>query len=183
MKKIFIVTLVVALLLAGCAAGGAVKTGLGHDISLSGTKGISTDDEGNAVDGQAQVNTAMAAVTVDADGKILGVQIDNAQVKVKFDATGMVTTDTAVEQMTKFEKGADYGMIKASGIGREWFEQITALGEWMVGKTIDEVNAMKTYEKNEDHPMVPDEADLTSSVTIDVGQYLKAVTQAVANAK
>lgn len=182
MKKILIVTLVLALVLAGCSAA-AVKTGLGTDIKINGSKDISVDDDGNTVEGLAQVDTAMAAVTIDADGKIIGVQIDNAQVRIAFDAEGMITTELNAQQQTKVEKGADYGLIKASGIGREWFEQIAALGDWMVGKTIQEVNAMKTYVKDDDHQMVPDETDLISSVTIDVSQYLKAVTKAVANAK
>jgi hypothetical protein len=41
---------------------------------------------------------------------------------------------------------------------------------------------MKTYEKDEAHPAVPEEADLTSSVTISVENYIAAVEKAIANA-
>ncbi len=62
-------------------------------------------------------------------------------------------------------------MKSASGIGKEWYEQIAALENWTKGKTVDEVMAMKTKEGEAGHPAVPDEADLTSSVTISVDVF------------
>jgi hypothetical protein len=47
----------------------------------------------------------------------------------------------------------------------------------MVGKTVDQVMAMQLSAEG-----TPSEPDLTSSVTIHVGDYLKAVQKAVANA-
>lgn len=175
MKKIIALTLA-AVLLAGCGAA-TVKTGLGHVISI----GKSADATAEKA-GLAQVDTVMAAVTFDSAGKILGVKIDNAQVKVNFDATGKVTTDKAVAPQTKVELGDNYGMKKASKIGKEWYEQIADLEKWMVGKTVDQVKAMKTKKVDDAHPNVPDETDLSSKVTVSVQDYQAAVAEALANA-
>ncbi|NLM73616.1 MAG: hypothetical protein GX184_06290 [Clostridiaceae bacterium] len=177
MKKIIALTLI-AVLLAGCGATTSVKTGLGHDISIAKSKDATAEAEG-----LAQVDTVMAAVTFDKAGKILGVTIDNAQVKVNFDQNGKVTSDLTEKPETKVELGDKYGMKKASGIGREWYEQIAELEKWMTGKTVDQINAMKTVQKDESHPAVPDEADLKSKVTVSVESYLAAVTEAYKNAK
>ena len=48
----------------------------------------------------------------------------------------------------------------------------------MTGKTVDEVLGMKVYEKDADHPRVPDEEDLKSSVTISIGPQLDALKKA-----
>ena len=155
------------------AEGVAVKTGLGSVISIA--KSTSATADAAAL---AEADIVSAAVTLDADGKIVNVKIDMTQSKVNFDAKGQLTTDVASEVKTKVELGDEYGMKSASGIGKEWYEQIAALEDWMVGKSIDEVMALSiTSEGTTDDP------DLTSSVTIHVGDYLKAVQKAVANAK
>ncbi len=155
------------------AEGAVVKTGLGSVISIA--KSTSATADAGAL---AQADIVSAAVTLGADGKIVGVKIDSTQSKVNFDAKGQLTTDVNAEVKTRVELGDAYGMKKASGIGKEWYEQIAALEDWMVGKTIDEVMALSVTAEG-----TTDEADLTSSVTIHVGDYLKAVQKAVANAK
>ena len=155
------------------AGGAAVKTGLGSVISIAKSTSATADAEAFA-----QADIVSAAVTLDANGRIAGVKIDTTQSQVKFDAKGQLTTDVNAEVKTKAELGDAYGMKKASGIGKEWYEQIAALEDWMVGKTIDEVMALSvTAEGTTDDP------DLTSSVTLHVGDYLKAVQKAAANAK
>lgn len=212
MKKTLLVTLAaiiaLAMLLSGCAnpppaatqtaspqptqtatettpaaAAGTVKTGLGQDISIAKSASASTDAEGKPVNALAQTDCLMAAVTLDAEGKIAGIQVDSAQVKINIDAAGKLVTDPGEKPQTKMELGEKYGMKKASSIGKEWSEQAAALGQWMIGKTVDEIMSMKTYKKDEAHPAVPQEPDLTSSVTISVEGFLKAVQEAAANAK
>ncbi|MHC1695278.1 MAG: hypothetical protein AB9835_08400 [Eubacteriales bacterium] len=172
-------TILLLATMASCAgtpaSSGDVKTGLGQNISIAKSK-----DAGEA-DGTAQVDTVMAAVSVDSSGKLTGVSIDSAQQKVAFDASGKITADLTAEQKTKKELGDAYGMKKASGIGKEWYEQINALEGWMKGKTLAEIKAMKTT-TNEGKTLT-DEADLKSSVTIDVSPYIAAVEEAVGNAK
>mgnify|MGYP000859428366 CR=1 FL=1 len=176
MKKVLALTLV-AVLLAGCGAA-SVKTGLGNTISIDSSKDATADEEG-----LAQVDTTMAAVTVDSAGKILGVKIDTAQVKVNFDQTGkIITTDKAVELKTKVERGNDYNMKKASSIGKEWFEQIAELEKWMVGKTANDISGLAVT-KNKEGGSVPSDPDLSSKVTLSVDDYQAAVTEAIANAK
>jgi hypothetical protein len=179
MKKILVVLMLAAMsvfVLAGCGGATETKTGLGNIISIS--KSTDAGEE----DGLAQADVTMAAVTIDQDGKIVNVKIDVAQVKVNFDAEGKLTTDLSAELKTKVELGDDYNMKTYGGAVAEWYEQIASLEDWMTGKTIEEVKAMKTYEKDEAHPAVPDEADLKSSVTINVSDYIAAVEEAVNNA-
>jgi hypothetical protein len=171
-----VIVIAIAALLGGCSGGGNVKTGLGHVISID--KSADATSEG---DGVAQVDTVMAAVTVDGNGKILSVTIDTAQVRVPFSKEGVITADRNAELKTKVELGDDYGMIVRSGIGKEWYEQIADLEKWMVGKTIDQVKAMKTTQS--DGSIKTAEPDLTSKVTIDISDYLAAVEEAVKNAR
>ncbi|WP_163193345.1 hypothetical protein [Clostridium thermarum] len=162
--------------------GGAVKVGLGHNVSIAKSKGLATKD-GKEVLPLAQVDTVMVASAFDKDGKVAAALIDNAQTKVNFDNTGKVTSDKAAELKTKVELKEEYGMKKASAIGKEWYEQAAALQDWMVGKTVEEIKAMKTVKKDDSHPAVPDEADLKSSVSISVQDYLAALEESSKNAK
>lgn len=154
------------------AEGTIVKLGLGHVISIAKSKDKGTDANGNAVNAGAQADVTIASVGFDADGKVASVYIDVAQTKVAFDENMAVTSDKTAEVKTKKDLGADYGMAKASGIGKEWFEQIAALEDWMVGKTVEEIKGMKMAEGK------TAEEDLISSVTISVGDYIAAVEQA-----
>ncbi len=167
----------------GAVATGAVKTGLGQFISIAQSASASVNEDGAPVNALAQMDAIMAAVTVDSEGKIVSVKIDNAQVKINFDSKGQLVSDPSASVQTKVELGDAYGMKKASGIGKEWYEQIAALEDWMAGKTIDEIMAMKTFQKDDAHPAVPEEADLTSSITLSVEGYLEAVKEAVEKAQ
>ena len=53
----------------------------------------------------------------------------------------------------------------------------------MVGKTVAEVTAMETFERDPSHTAVPAVEDLKASVTITVGAYLEALAEAETNAK
>lgn len=156
----------------GVQVTGATKTGLGHVVAIGKSASAAADAEA-----LAQTDDVAAAVTVDESGKIVGVVIDMAQVKINVDAKGNVTTDTTVAPQTKVELGDKYGMKSASKIGKEWYEQIAALSQWMIGKTIDEVMGMQLSAEG-----TTAEADLTSSVSVHVGDYLNAVQKAVNNA-
>jgi hypothetical protein len=74
-------------------------------------------------------------------------------------------------------------MLKASAIGKEWFEQMAAFEAWMVGKTVDEVMGLKVMQKDESHTAVPDVPELTSSVTISVEGYQAVVEESAAMAR
>ena len=163
--------------------GKIVKLGLGQNISISKSKDAGVDANNKAVLAQGQVDVTMAAVGFDADGKVASVTIDVAQTKVKFDEDLKVTSDKEEEVKSKKDLGPDYGMVGASAIGKEWFEQMAAFEEWMIGKTIDEITGLKVKEANPTHLNVPDVPELTATVTITVESYIAAVKEAWDNAE
>jgi len=180
MKKAFALMLcaiLIAALLAGCntqkgTAGDELKTGLAVISSTAKSK-----DAGEG-DGAGQVDSVVVAVTVDKDNKIVNCYIDSAQTVIGFSAEGKITADPNAEIKSKQEKKEEYGMKKASGIGKEWYEQANALAEYVTGKTVDQVKKIKVNESG-----YPEEADLTTSVTMNVSDYIKAIEKAANNAQ
>ncbi len=155
------------------ATGDAVKTGIAVISSIGKSTDAASDKEG-----LAQVDSTVVAVTVDKDGKIVKCAIDSAQTKINFSADGKITTDKTKIFAAKQELGKEYGMSKASKIGKEWNEQANALAAYVIGKTVDEVKGIKVTEEG-----VPTDADLAASVTVKIGGYVDAIEKAVANAK
>ena len=183
MKKVIALALSVVMVLSLVACGGEpaapakFKVGMGHNISAKMTD--ATADKA----GSAQVDTTMLVAAFDAEGKVTSVSIDVAQQKLGVNADGTTADAAKADIRTKIEKEGDYGMAGVSGIGKEYFEQVKALGEWMVGKTVAEVTAMETFERDPSHTAVPAVEDLKASVTITVGAYLEALAEAETNAK
>lgn len=147
---------------------GSVRTGLGISSSISGS-----------TEGKAQLYSYIAALTVDSNDTIVDCKIDALQANVNIDENGVVEKLDNIQ--TKVELGDAYGMKTASSIGKEWGEQATAFANYAIGKTVEEVKGMKTYAKDENHPVVPEEADLVSSVTIDVSHMMEAIDKASKN--
>jgi hypothetical protein len=182
MKKLLALSLTSLMALAtltscssGAGSASGYKTGLGivTHIDSSASK---TDEAGP----KGQVDTYIAAITIDGSGKITKCSLDTAQTVVNFDAEGVLASDVAAPVFTKTEKKDDYGMRNASGIGKEWFEQADAFSKWCVGKTLDQVKGLKLKEV-EGHN-VPDVPELSASVTMDVATFIQAVEKAFANA-
>lgn len=196
MKKLFAV-LASAMLLVGCAqqanepaqeeeeateevveeASGTLRVGVGSSTN------ISASDAGED-DGSVQVNTTMATVVLDENNVIKYLFLDVAQNTGKFDATGAITTEEGTPTPTKRQKGEDYGMrgvSEATGIGKEWFEQIEGMEAWAVGKTVEEVVGMELVPGTEDH-MVATDADLLTTTTISLPDFLDAIKAAADNA-
>lgn len=160
------------------AAVDSYKTGMGVITSIAKSKSVADGEEG-----LVQVDSAIVVETLDNDGKILASVMDAAQTKVAFNDKGEITADMAAPISTKVELGDDYGMIKASEIGKEWYQEIGAYSDWTIGKTLDEVKGMQVKAVDESHPAVPDVAELASSVSISVGDYMAGVEKAAANAQ
>lgn len=151
------------------------KVGLGIQVSTNG-KG----DKENGF--EASQNATFAVLTIDKEGKILEAKIDTAQSKFKFNKEGKFFEHPEEAKFkTKKELGDEYGMKKASGIGKEWNEQIEFLESKLVGKTLEDVKNIKLVEK--DGKKVFEDADLISGATVGVEDYLKAVVKAFENAK
>ena len=174
MKKVLALIMVLALALSFTACGSSaqkVKTGIAIVSSLSGTN-ASADEAG-----LAQVDSTVAAVTVDESGKIVACKIDVAQNKVPVNADG--SFDTSLTFKSKQELGTDYGMTPASPIGKEWDEQADAFAAYVVGKTAAEVEAIGVVGEHN----APDVADLAASCTMNVVDIKAAIVEACNNAQ
>lgn len=186
MKKTAVALLVLALAasaLSGCKSTPTIaKIGLGHLTSLAKSADLRVAEDGKKTGPSAQVDTVIAAVGFDKDGKVLKVAIDTSQSKVAYDANLALTTDVSAKGKTKVELGDAYGMLKSSGIKKEWYQQASELEKWMAGKTVDQIKAMKTKKRDDAHPSVPDVPELTSLVTITVQDYIACVEEAYKNA-
>lgn len=182
MKKTVALFLSLVLMLGVFAVASAELLGLGINTSIGSIK-EATEKDGEKYDGQAQVNTIICTVVLDDNKVIKAVQFDTVQTKITFDGEGKLTNNLEAEILSKIEKGDAYGMKGVSEIGKEWFEQIAEFEKYIVGKTLEEVQAIPTYERDPNHKRVPDVADLKTTVTIDIGGYVDALAKAVANAK
>lgn len=151
---------------------GAVKTGLSLVTSVSGSSDVSEDSEG-----AAQTDITMVAVLVDEEGVITDCVIDSVQSVINFDENGAISTDLETEFVSKNELGDAYGMKVASSIGKEWNEQVAALADYAVGKTVEELKTTAIDETG----MAAD-VDLVSSATLYLGGFISGIEDAVNNA-
>lgn len=171
MKKILSAAAMAALLLS-VSAGALAATGLGSVTEVSNT--AATADKAGSV----SVDTTMCAVELDDEGKIVSISFDVVQSSAAYDATGAVSGEETAEPLSKVELKEDYGMKKASAIGKEWYEQMTALESWCIGKTVEEILATPLDESGK-----ATDADLVSGCTVHINAQLKALEKAAANAK
>lgn len=149
------------------------KLGLGIVTNMEKSKDATAE-----ADGQCQAYSTFLAVTTAADGTITGSIIDASQGTVTFDASGVITSDIGADVKTKKQLGEGYGMKKASGIGKEWFEQADAFAEYMTGKTVEEIAGIAVGENGK-----TTDADLSASVTVAIADFQTAAAKAVADAE
>ena len=165
MKKFFALFLALVMTLS-CTVALADTYGLGIVSSISSSKDATAEK-----DGAGQVDSTVCAVVVGEDGKILSCLFDMASTKVTFSAAGLITANKEAEIKTKNELGDAYNMKVASKIGMEWYQQAAALGEYCVGKTLEEVITG-----------VNGGEDLKTSVTMGTSDFIKALEKAYAQA-
>lgn len=170
--SIIVIILLVTLTFTGCAKAAATGTKLGFGAVTTIAKSTNATAE---KDGNVQTYSFLAAVTLDASGKIVNVWIDSVQANVAIDKTGAVKTDLKSFMPTKRELGDKYGMKAASKLGKEWYEQADALEKFLIGKTKADVEAIKLTAGKP--------TDLSATVSITVTEYLDAVKKAIANAQ
>ena len=141
-------------------------------------------DMNSSATGNAQVDATVAAVVTDADGKIVACRIDVAQNKM--DVTGGAV-DTAKTFKTKMELGDNYNMAKygqsmdwnGDGVVKEWYDQAKAFEAYVVGKTVAEVEAIKTQVvEGAGYVIAADEALLSAGCTIQITDFITAVAKA-----
>lgn len=158
-------------------SGSNARIGLGFVATTSDSNAAGTETTGNA-----KFNVAACALSVDENGNILDVRFDTVEAGIGFDTTGALMGDANSEIKTMRELGNNYGMAESSGTGTGWHEQINTLEEWMRGKSINEVMAMKVTARDEKNQHVPNEDALKDSVTISVTDQLRALEKAYADA-
>ena len=117
----------------------ALKTGL--CLMTSTEKSRSAGEE----NGAAAADVIMVAVTVDENERIHGCRIDSVSAEMTVSAEGEVLSQGG-EIRSKKELGEEYGMEKASSIGKEWHEQIRALEEYAEGMTLGELRGIRLTE-------------------------------------
>ncbi|MBQ7830246.1 MAG: hypothetical protein IJ345_08255 [Clostridia bacterium] len=174
MKRIFAMLLCLCMVVAivACdtpAKEADYKLGMGVVVSMDSSK-----------TGLAQVDATVATVVTDADGKIVACRIDVAQNKMTV-TDGAV--DTAATFKTKMELGDEYGMAPVkidndgNGVTKEWYEQAKAFESYVVGKTVAEVEAIKTQEAN-GHQIAVDQALLDAGCSMQITDFIAAVVKA-----
>lgn len=171
MKKIISVILLACMVftLAACGETAATYTlGMGVELSTASSKTAN-----------AQVDATVAAVVLDANGKIVACRLDSAQSKM--DVTDGAV-DTAAVFQTKMEKGEAYGMVAYGNAIAEWDAQAKAFEEYVVGKTGAEVAAMETVVNDSGHTVTTDET-LYASCTMSIADFIAAVVKACADTR
>lgn len=175
MKKFLTLALCILIamsaLLVGCGETetAAVKFGAGV---YTGTPTVADATEDK--DGSGKIDVTVAAVTVDADGKIVSCALDTASNTVSFTADGKAVANG--EFKTKYEMGADYNMVAYGGAAKEWFEQADAFEAVVVGKTLDEVKAL-VAEGNKGTDEV-----INAGCTIMINEFVGAIEKAYTSA-
>ncbi len=148
---------------------GAVK---GDELILTSITSSSNSTGASETDGNAQIDANIAVMTM-KDDVITSCLMDSVQSKVAFDANGAVVGEVPESVLSKNELGEQYGLKQFSSIGKEWKEQAASFCEYVTGKTAEEVAGIAV-----DETTVPTEADLVSSVTIKIGDFMALIEKA-----
>lgn len=182
-------TLAAALALTACSrsdsgSSGSMSTNMGGSSSQTGQAGqnaayrtgLGILTEASDQERAGKIDTIAAAVLLDAEGRVADVMLDEVEISVTGDSTGKVTVPT--DNRTKRQKGDDYPLAAVSSLKKGWAEQADAFGNYLTGKTPDEVKKLATDDDGK-----PKDADLLSTCTIAVDGYRDAVVRACENAK
>ena len=145
------------------------------DVIVTGLGAVdaSAEEEGNA-----EFTITLAAIMVDENDVILDCEIDAIGHKFTFDATGAITSDITAEVLTKNEMGDDYGMVAWGGAIAEWYAQIDAFENYCIGKSISDIQNGALTESG-----YAADADLATSATINLFDYVSALDAAYVNAQ
>ena len=183
MKKIvmFIFALFAVIGLASCGSKEVeYKLGMGVVVNTSSSANATAEKAGTA-----QIDATVAAVVLDAEGKIVACRLDAVQNKITVSAEGVVTVPATFK--TKMELGDDYNMAKygqsmdwnKDGVVKEWYDQAKAFENHVIGMTAAEVKAMATQVvEGAGYVISADEALLAAGCTIQITDFKEAVAKA-----
>lgn len=134
----------------------AVRTGLG----------VTAHAKGGTRSGKVTITAA--GVLLDSGGRILRCVVDEAECELTANDAGVLALPGGYR--TKYEMKEEYGLKKASDIGREWYQQIDAFCKAAEGRTAEQLSALAEEDG--------EAADMLSGCTIDVGGYVEALQKA-----
>jgi ethanolamine utilization protein EutP (predicted NTPase) len=161
------IVLALSAVLVGCGdkAPATLKFGVGVYSSTPAVTDATADKEGSG-----KIDVTVAAVSVDADGKIVACALDTASNTVNFTADGKAIANT--EFKTKYEAGKDYNMVTYGGAKKEWFEQADAFETLVAGKTLAEVKALVAAENKGNDEVI------AAGCTIMIHEFVAAIEKA-----
>jgi hypothetical protein len=113
----------------------------------------------------------VAVVVLDSNNVVVAIKLDSIQGQLEWAEEAEILGDKDAPNLTKLERGDNYGMRAASSIDREWYEQVEAFSSWIVGRTLGDVQGVN----------LPDEPDLTTTVTLSVDPFISVIEKAVSN--
>lgn len=125
--------------------------------------------------GSIQGNTTFALVGMDQEG-IVSVLMDTDQNATSFNQAGGI--ENSEIKLSKKLLKEEYGMKKASSIEKEWYEQVSFLENYLIGKNISQLQKIQM-----DQEGYPVESDVTSGVTMNIQAMVKSVEKAIENKK
>jgi hypothetical protein len=128
-------------------------------------------------EGKVVFNIDISAVATDNSNKIHAAIIDTIVPEITFNSLGEVTVKEGINLFSKRESGNAYGMKANSPIGKEWFEQTTALENYVVGLDAVGINSIRT-EKGE-NGIVAAEDDLKAGCTIVVDGLIAVLQKSI----
>lgn len=183
MKKFFALILAVAMLATLCACGNNADNNGDNNAPATVKFGaavyvgsVAATDATEDKAGQGSADVTIAAITLDADGKIVACDLDTMQNKVTYTTEGKAVANA--EFKTKYELGDSYNMVTYGGATQEWYKQADAFEALVVGKTIADVKGLVVSESNKGTDEV-----VNAGCTIMINEFVNAIEKAAANAK
>ena len=155
---------------AACAQAQALGAAEGDRLAL-GLETVNTSSVLQATEDEAAVprlDVTAAALTVNDSGRVTSAVCDMAEPSLTVDEGGVVTGEGEVK--SKHVLGDDYGMRKASALGKEWYEHSEGFADYLKGKTAQEIEGI---------PDDGSDADLASLCTISITDLQKAALRAL----
>ena len=173
MKKLICMILSMLMLLtlvsvAGCGNKATLKFGLG--VYTNVTEATNAVDDAN---GQGAAAITAAAITVDADGKVVACDLDTADLTVAYTGEGKAIANDSFR--TKREMGKDYNMVTYGKASKEWYEQADAFEALVKGKTCDEIKALVAQGNKGTEEVI------NGGCTIMIHEFVRAIEKAFAN--
>ena len=134
--------------------------------SASGSKAATAEENG-----LAQAYCTVAVMTLNGE-TITSCYLDAVQANVNFDASGAIVNELSADVASKNTLGDDYGMHAYSSIGADWHTQAASFSSYVTGKTVAEAAGIAVAEGK------ATDADLSSSVTMGIGDFLELIAKA-----